>query len=362
MNLLIFGFISSLCLSVLFLLGLRHTVRCHFSGKKENLWSRLTELLFIYLFPLSGLLMFYDQTCGERPFDKDSQLTTFIVWAVVVLAYAGSRYFKQRLSPVLLVLVSVGMLVGILFTLIVCIHFSRIYIALLAPVINLIFLSPLFCFVYLLLETHTLYLYLKADGVPVNQETHVACHAIEQRLPSVALFFLTPFLLLVQAILYLLGQKPDSLISQFTNSCDFLLSSYENCSCGGDHYLCSIAANGNRDLVKPVRFGLRQNRKIVVNRQLLIANAFEHWLEEHTPRCHRLVRRIYDGMRIPVNAWSKHRRAANALYILMKPLEWMFLFWLYLTDRSPEDRIAVQYIPPALLDQFIKHNHYEKLH
>lgn len=31
----------------------------------------------------------------------------------------------------------------------------------------------------------------------------------------------------------------------------------------------------------------------------------------------------------------------------MKPLEWVFLLVLYLTDANPENRIALQYMPPA---------------
>jgi hypothetical protein len=166
----------------------------------------------------------------------------------------------------------------------------------------------------------------------------------------------TPLQLLIQAVLYLFGQKPDSLISQFTDSCGFLLSQYQSCSCGGDHYLCSVAANGDKRLVKPTRYGLRQNERILVNRQLLIANAFENWLEEHCPRIHAPIRKFYDSCGIPVNAWSKRKRLANLIYVLMKPLEWFFLVWLYFFDRSPETRIHSQYLPKEQLNQFIHTN------
>ena len=36
----------------------------------------------------------------------------------------------------------------------------------------------------------------------------------------------------------------------------------------------------------------------------------------------------------------------DVIYYLMKPLEWIFLLVLYLVDRKPENRIALQYIPP----------------
>lgn len=40
----------------------------------------------------------------------------------------------------------------------------------------------------------------------------------------------------------------------------------------------------------------------------------------------------------------RSRYAADFVYFLMKPLEWLFLAVLYLTEVHPEDRIAVQYM------------------
>ena len=37
--------------------------------------------------------------------------------------------------------------------------------------------------------------------------------------------------------------------------------------------------------------------------------------------------------------------AADAVYLIMKPLEWLFVAVLYLFDAKPEDRIARQYLP-----------------
>lgn len=45
---------------------------------------------------------------------------------------------------------------------------------------------------------------------------------------------------------------------------------------------------------------------------------------------------------------SKHintAKAADITYILMKPLEYFFVIFLYLFDKKPENRIAVQYLP-----------------
>ncbi|MDO5049616.1 MAG: hypothetical protein Q4D87_07020 [Actinomycetaceae bacterium] len=110
-----------------------------------------------------------------------------------------------------------------------------------------------------------------------------------------------------------------------------------------EHYLCTVAAGGHASLVKPLRMGLRHGRPVVVNRQLLVANAFEQVLEEHVPRTHRTVRHIYDKYGFPVARLIRTKFVADLVWILMKPAEWIFLAVIYATDTHPEDRIAVQY-------------------
>ena len=80
-----------------------------------------------------------------------------------------------------------------------------------------------------------------------------------------------------------------------------------------------------------------------MNRQLCAANAFEQLIEDKAPRLHRLVRHIYDKYGYPVSKHITTRLRADIVYILMKPLEWLFVAVLYLFDRDPESRIAVQY-------------------
>ena len=76
------------------------------------------------------------------------------------------------------------------------------------------------------------------------------------------------------------------------------------------------------------------------------ANAFEQVLEEKTPRFHRFLRCNYDRYGYPFAKHIKKKWAMDLIYYLMKPLEWIFLLVLYLVDRKPENRIAMQYIKP----------------
>ena len=173
-----------------------------------------------------------------------------------------------------------------------------------------------------------------------------------KNLPWLALLAAVPLLGLLVAVLTLFGQEPDSLIRAWTETADWTLSQktpppslhYEG------HYLCTVAAGGHRELVKPLREGKRHGERILVNRQLCIANAFEQLLAERTPRFHRALRDFYDRTGYPIAKFICTKAAADVVYILMKPLEWVFVFTLYLFDLKPENRIAVQYphsAPPA---------------
>jgi hypothetical protein len=161
-----------------------------------------------------------------------------------------------------------------------------------------------------------------------------------------------PVVLGVTTFFLLLGQKPDSLIRAFTDTyrqgfsqlnhmCDHV-----DCSSGG-HYLCSVAALGHKKVVRPERYGIRNGRWIVCNRQLLVSNAFEELMQERFPQLHRVVRKNYNkvgGMIHRHYYIFENKFVSDFIYLLMKPLEWMFLGVLYLCDRHPEDRIEMQYL------------------
>lgn len=156
-----------------------------------------------------------------------------------------------------------------------------------------------------------------------------------------------PVLAIILGISLLCGQQPDALIKAWTETADWRLSGqtappnlyYD------EHYLCTVAAGGHEKLVKPLRYGQRHGHRVVVNRQLEIANAFEQILEEKTPRLHRAVRGFYDRCGFPIARLIRTKTACDVVYFIMKPLEWIFLCVIYLTDPRPEDRIAVQYMP-----------------
>lgn len=164
--------------------------------------------------------------------------------------------------------------------------------------------------------------------------------------PIYAIVFMFPLLGIIIGILLLFGQAPDSVIKAWTETADWTLSLKEapqNIEYD-EHYLCTVAAGGHKKIVKPVRKGIRHGHEVIVNRQLCIANAFEQILEEKTPRFHKLVRGVYDRYGFPVARLIKSKWIADIIYILMKPLEWIFLAVIYMSDVHPENRIATQYM------------------
>lgn len=173
-----------------------------------------------------------------------------------------------------------------------------------------------------------------------------------ERWPLAAFLLMWPLLGILIGILLLFGQKPDAVIRAFTETAEWNLSQraapqnlyYD------EHYLCTVAAGGHEKVVKPKRLGVRHGHEVIVNRQLCVANAFEQILEEKTPGFHRVIRHFYDTYGFPVARLIHSKYTADLIYFLMKPLEWLFLIVLYLTDVSPENRIAIQYTGRSLAD------------
>lgn len=156
-----------------------------------------------------------------------------------------------------------------------------------------------------------------------------------------------PVLIIIQLVLVLFGQQPDSFIQVFFDTSNYTYSKVippDPIIIPGDsHYLCTVSARGHEKVVKPLRAGLRGGKRILVNRQLLIANAFENILEQYTPKTHKAIRYIYDKYGYPLSKHINSKISADLTYFLMKPLEWIFLLVLYSVDKNPENRINIQY-------------------
>lgn len=319
----------------------------------------------------------YDTINAHAPFSSQHivALILFAVWGV--LSYVLLKFLRKKLTPI----VEVFLLAGVYVGLILCVVFIFQLICLPEPlparmgdinpgadnpdalyninmgVFDLIMILCL-CAVPILYLLHVIHLLIrivkeKAEKQHSVQYENPILQKMNQWLLAsanlfwVAIIAILPILGILVGALVLFGQQPDSIIKVFTQTSDWVLSgeispppvAYDT------HYLCTVSLRGHKKVVKPMRYGIRRGEKIVVNRQLCVANAFEQLIEEKTPNFHRKIRRFYDTYGYPISRHINTALAADAVYILMKPLEWFFVVVLYLFDPKPENRINSQYMP-----------------
>ena len=185
------------------------------------------------------------------------------------------------------------------------------------------------------------------QSVEIHQGWYDGILGKAQYWPLFALIAAIPLLGIVLGVSILCGQRPDALIAAWTETADWTFSQMippPNVQ-EDEHYLCTVAAGGHAKVVKPLRMGERHGHRVVVNRQLEIANAFELVLEWKTPKLHRVIRNFYDKYGFPIARCIRTKTACDVVYVIMKPLEWFFTIVLYLTLVHPENVIAVQYLP-----------------
>ena len=294
----------------------------------------------------------------HAPINPDYMLTFAVMCTMFAIGYLVWAFTSgQKRPPLLTVLCFSAMYVGVIESILFTIHImgmnytyencvknycftSELLYTLLIP------LNMLFILVRVLLHS------VKTHETDPDRSSKVesnaflsACNRILNNAkywPLLALLLMIPLLGILTMILALFGQAPDAAIKAFSETANYTFSTkippqnvfYD------EHYLCTVAAGGHRRVVKPIRMGRRHGHDVVVNRQLMVANAFEQILEEKTPTFHKHVRGFYDRYGFPIARLIKSKYVADIIWFIMKPLEWFFLFVIYLVDEYPEDRIA----------------------
>lgn len=169
--------------------------------------------------------------------------------------------------------------------------------------------------------------------------------AQKSNLPLWSIILIIPLLLIITFVLVLFGQDSNSLIKVFTETTTWRFSQqiHPPILDHKGHYLCTVAASGNPKIVKPLRLGKRNGGTIIVNRQLLIANAFEEMVQDFSPKLHHFIRTNYDKYGYNLSQKINTKSLSSLTYLLMKPIEWGFLVCLYLFCEKPEEKISRQY-------------------
>ena len=70
-------------------------------------------------------------------------------------------------------------------------------------------------------------------------------------------------------------------------------------------------------------------------------------IQEKLPKTHRFIRKNYNKVGNFVHRYYgifNNKFVADAIYFMMKPLEYFFVLTLYTFDTKPENRIAKQYV------------------
>ncbi|HFU4466229.1 TPA: DUF6688 family protein [Streptococcus suis] len=375
---LIFYLVASICLPfmwfintflICFVLPLYLTWKniCHFMALlkkqlKEYVFWVNDSLIFFFGIGLSWLALEGAQVVYvdwpetlvnsqiHSPMKTEAWSGQFFLLLLGVLAYLVLNIYQTKLLPPLLTVLLIS-----------CLYPSFVFAIFWTIQLSSLIETDFFTYCYLclvpfnvcLIYSRTILQNIKlwqAELAKQSNPRFPRLSALLQRslsLPIWLLFFSLPYLAVLGSYLILFGQKPDQLLQMWTETSDWALS--EKISPPNafydEHYLCTVGAAGHRKLVKPIRMGERHGHRVVVNRQLQIANAFEQILEERCPRLHRFIRFNYDRYGYPI---SKHIRTAwqaDLVYLLMKPAEWLFLIVIYLHDCQPENRIARQYLP-----------------
>lgn len=295
----------------------------------------------------------------HEPFSRNHMLTIVGMAAWGFVSYLFLKFRRKALPPIVEVLSLAGVYIGCGISIVWCIQllcggrpigiqisvwdWIEILCLCVVPVLYLIHVFQLMkCLIREKAEKQEKISYTN----PILKKINIWL------LKGANLFWVTglvmiPLLGILIMILCLFGQQPDSIVKAFTETSDWILSGqispppveYDV------HYLCTVSLRGHKKLVRPIRFGIRKGNRIVVNRQLCIANAFEQLIMERTPRFHHAIRSFYDTYGYPISKHIHSAWSADVVYLLMKPLEWLFLLVLYLFDIKPEDRIARQYLP-----------------
>lgn len=354
--------IAFICLIVPLILTLLNIINLFKKKKiKENLIDILTFILGIILTVLLYFMCeFEDYNVALRlsggeidvhsPIASWSYPTVLAIFLLGIISYSLIRIRKLKLPPLVIVGAMSGIFICSIYMIIFMIQLSNnIMSYFLFPYLIIFPINYILCSIRAEIEIMKKYKEKNIKAKDYNNKFLNKCSKLLYDIdnwPIIAIIFSVPLIAILICILVLFGQRPDEAIKAFLETSDWTLSTkvspppviYDG------HYLCTVSLRGHENIVKPIRMGIRRGERIVVNRQLCVANAFEDLIQERTPKFHHFVRYIYDKYGYPLSKHINTAIQADITYIIMKPLEWIFLLVLYMFDEKPENRIATQYI------------------
>lgn len=287
-----------------------------------------------------------DETIYHAPIASWSLPTVLTILVLGIISYLILRLYKKNFPPLIAIILLSSTIICSIYMLIFLVQVLFAHIGINEVLLIIFPINYILCSIKLQIDIVNRYKKEKTYSNQIlNKISSILYNA--ENWPMLTLIMAVPMLTIMICILILFGQRPDEMIRAFFETSDWNLSKFEHQQIPAQytgHYLCTVSLKGHEKIVKPTRVGIRYGNKIIVNRQLCIANAFEDLIKERTPRFHHFIRYIYDKYGYPLSKHINKPWQADLTYIIMKPLEWIFLVTLYLFDVKPENRIAVQYI------------------
>lgn len=355
-------------LIVAFLAGLNYLLRSAIKKQHKKLSSVEYTVIIGYILSMAlfGAGLFshssqyheaVDPVDGDcyLPFGGKHALSLFIYFVAFNVAVLAIWIKGRKIPPIPLVLALIILMLGSITSIFVLTQVSYHDTSTLSGYVGnegtfYFIFTPLFCFCFgigfiwkIIQEEKTAAIHRTYRNPILNKINEQLASKLDY--PVWALILLVPVFLLLTALLILFGQDSDSMAKVFTETTTWAFSQkmHPPVLDHRGHYLCTVAAKGNPTIVKPLRLGKRHGNTIIVNRQLLIANAFEEILSDLSPILHRYVRSFYDRYGYNISIKINSTWASNLTYRAMKPLEYIFLFFLYMLYVEPEKKIAKQY-------------------
>lgn len=329
--------------------------------KKANTSTKITEYLIIVAFCIStvlfgcGLMLYgshYKEAIdivdgGYSPFALEHSLTLVTFFALAMFGIIKLWLKGRSAPPLLFVLSLIFVIIGIIMSVAVLLQISsntQFYDFWLFFFLPVTYTVTAFTLIFRCIGEEAISATNKHYSNKFLNYLNMKMANVSHQ-PVYVLVFLIPVFVIIVAILVLFGQEVNSITKVFTETTtwNFSTKTHPPFLDHRGHYLCTVAVCGDPTIVKPLRLGKRHGNEIVVNRQLLVANAFEELISDHFPSVHQVIRRFYDRFGYPLSKKINTPQKSNLVYRLMKPLEYFFIFCLYLFTEKPEEKIAKQY-------------------
>jgi hypothetical protein len=294
-----------------------------------------------------------DMECYS-PFSEKDDLTLIFYFLINCISILLIWSKKNILPPLILTLSLIFIFIGVLISFVILYHVSvhkteSLFVSNEGKI--LFFFAPIFNIsigIYLINQVMSQELSRTIEKTYANKYLNSLNVYLPDKYksPYWLVIFMFPIFFICTLLLILFGQDANSIINVFTDTTTWNLSqkAHPPILSHKGHYLCTVAAVGHPNIVKPLRMGKRNGYQIIVNRQLLIANAFEELIQDISPKAHKVIRKNYDKYGYNLSTNINTKLLSSITYIFMKPLEWFFLICLYSFCINPEKKINGQYI------------------